>query len=116
MITTVAAGRVYDYSYCIGMYSQSGRGFWAPQDFVLGTNGRIFVLSRGVEQLGQRVSKITFDHHFQGQFGSVGARFADGDDRHPQPELAVVIRQSSGAKVGNKLVSVKLMIAQVFAA
>ena len=73
MLTTVAAGGVYDYSYCIGMYSQSGRGFWAPQDFVLGTNGRIFVLSRGVEQLGQRVSKITFDHHFQGQFGSVGA-------------------------------------------
>ena len=36
MLTTVAAGRVYDYSYCIGMYSQSGQGFWAPQDFVLG--------------------------------------------------------------------------------
>jgi len=52
MLTTVAAGRVYDYSYCIGMYSQSGQGFWAPQDFVLGKNGRIYVLSRGVEQLG----------------------------------------------------------------
>ncbi len=73
MLTTVAAGRVYDYSYCIGMYSQSGRGFWAPQDFVLVPNGRIYVLSRGVEQLGQRVSKITFDQEFQGQFGSVGA-------------------------------------------
>ena len=36
MLTTVAAGRVYDYGYCIGMYSQAGRGFWAPQDFVLG--------------------------------------------------------------------------------
>jgi DNA-binding beta-propeller fold protein YncE len=73
MLTTVAAGRVYDYSYCIGMYSQSGRGFWTPQDFVLGPNGRIYVLSRGAEQLGQRVSKITFDHQFQGQFGSFGA-------------------------------------------
>ena len=31
MLTTVAAGRVYDYSYCIGMYSQDGRGFWAPR-------------------------------------------------------------------------------------
>ena len=72
MLTTVAAGRVYDYSYCIGMYSQDGRGFWAPQDFVLGPNGRIYVLSRGVEQLGQRVTKINFDHEFQGQFGSVG--------------------------------------------
>ena len=73
MLTTVAAGRVYDYGYCIGMYSQAGRGFWAPQDFVLGANGRIYVLSRGVEQLGQRVSKINFNHEFQGQFGSVGA-------------------------------------------
>ncbi len=72
MLTTVAAGRVYDYSYCIGMYSQSAQGFWAPQDFVLGKNGRIYVLSRGVEQLGQRVSKITFDHEFEGQFGSFG--------------------------------------------
>jgi len=73
MLTTVAAGRVYDYSYCIGMYSQSGQGFWAPQDFVLGKNGRIYVLSRGVEQLGQRISKINFDHELQGQFGSFGA-------------------------------------------
>jgi DNA-binding beta-propeller fold protein YncE len=72
MLTTVAAGRVYDYSHCIGMYSQSGRGFWAPQDFVLGPNGRVYVLSRGVEQLGQRVTKITLDHQFQGQFGSPG--------------------------------------------
>ncbi|HCL25054.1 MAG TPA: hypothetical protein DHW65_01740 [Dehalococcoidia bacterium] len=72
MLTTVAAGRVYDYSYCIGMYSQSGRGFWTPQDFVLGKNGRIYVLSRGAEQLGQRVSKINFDSEFQGQFGSFG--------------------------------------------
>ena len=73
MLTTVAAGRVYDYSFCIGMYSQSGRGGWAPQDFVLGPQGRIYVLSRGVEQLGQRISKINFDHQFHGQFGSVGA-------------------------------------------
>ena len=72
MLTTVAAGRVYDYSYCIGMYSQSAQGFWTPQDFVLGKNGRIYVLSRGVEQLGQRVSKINFHHEFQGQFGSFG--------------------------------------------
>ena len=24
MLTTVAAGRVFDYSYCIGMYGMSG--------------------------------------------------------------------------------------------
>ena len=59
MLTTVAAGRVFDYSHCIGMYSQSGQGFWTPQDFVLGKNGRIYVLSRGVEQLGQRAVSYT---------------------------------------------------------
>jgi len=72
MLTTVAAGRVYDYSHCIGMYSQSGQGFWTPQDFVLGKNGRVYVLSRGVEQLGQRISKIDLESEFQGQFGSFG--------------------------------------------
>ena len=72
MLTTVAAGRVFDYSHCIGMYSQSGQGFWTPQDFVLGKDGRVYVLSRGVEQLGQRVSKINLDSEFQGQFGSFG--------------------------------------------
>ena len=72
MLTTVAAGRVFDYSHCIGMYSQSGQGFWTPQDFVLGKDGRVYVLSRGVEQLGQRVSKINLDSEFQGQLGSFG--------------------------------------------
>ena len=72
MLTTVAAGRVFDYSHCIGMYSQSGQGFWTPQDFVLGRDDRVYVLSRGVEQLGQRVSKIKLDSEFQGQFGSFG--------------------------------------------
>ena len=72
MLTTVAAGRVFDYSHCIGMYSQSGQGFWTPQDFVLGRDERVYVLSRGVEQLGQRVSKINLDSEFQGQFGSFG--------------------------------------------
>ena len=72
MLTTVAAGRVFDYSHCIGMYSQSCQGFWTPQDFVLGKDGRVYVLSRGVEQLGQRVSKINLDSEFQGQFGSFG--------------------------------------------
>ena len=41
MLTTVAAGRVFDYSYCLGMYGMSGQGFWTPQDMALanGSNG-----------------------------------------------------------------------------
>ena len=71
MLTTVAAGRVFDYSYCIGMYGMSGQGFWTPQDFAL-ADDTIYVLSRGAEELGQRVSRVTLDHQFLGQFGAFG--------------------------------------------
>ena len=72
MLTTVAAGRVFDYNYCIGMYGASGQGFWSPQDFVLGSGDLIYVINRGVEELGQRISRVTRDHQFLGQFGGFG--------------------------------------------
>ena len=71
MLTTVAAGRVFDYSYCIGMYGMSGQGFWSPQDFAL-AGDTMYVISRGAEELGQRVSRVTLDHRFLGQFGAFG--------------------------------------------
>ena len=72
MLTTVAAGRVFDYSYCIGMYGMSGQGFWSPQDFVFGPGNLIYVISRGVEEIGQRITRVTRDHEFLGQFGGNG--------------------------------------------
>ena len=72
MLTTVAAGRVFDYNYCIGMYGMSGQGFWSPQDFVLGEGDLIYVISRGVEEIGQRITRVTRDHQFLGQFGASG--------------------------------------------
>ena len=74
MLTTVAAGRVFDYNYCIGMYGMSGQGFWTPQDFALADDGLMYVLNRGAEELGQRVSRVTQDHQFLGQFGSIRSR------------------------------------------
>ena len=76
MLTTVAAGRVYDYSYCIGAYGTSGQTFQNPYDFVLGSNGHIYVINRGAEGIGQRVTMCTVDHDFLGQFGSYG--YGDG--------------------------------------
>ena len=69
MLTTTAAGRVFDHRYCIGMYGMSGLGFWDPVDFALGANGVLYVINRGGEELGQRISKCTTDHQFLGQFG-----------------------------------------------
>ena len=72
MLTTVAAGRVFDYSYCLGMYGMSGQGFWTPQDFALADDDTVFVINRGAEELGQRISKVTLDHQFLDQFGAFG--------------------------------------------
>ena len=72
MLTTVAAGRVFDYSFCLGMYGMSGQGFWTPQDMALGSNGIVYVINRGAEELGQRISRVTLDHQFLGQFGAFG--------------------------------------------
>ena len=76
MLTTVAAGRVFDYSFCLGMYGMSGQGFWTPQDMALGGNGVVYVINRGAEELGQRITRVTLDHQFLGQFGAYGR--ADG--------------------------------------
>ena len=72
MLTTVAAGRVFDYSYCLGMYGMSGQGFWTPQDMALGPDGIVYVFNRGAEELGQRITRVSLDHQFLGQFGVYG--------------------------------------------
>jgi DNA-binding beta-propeller fold protein YncE len=73
MLTTTAAGRAYDYSYCIGMVAMSGAGFTFPVDFALSAEGVIYVINRAAEGLNQRISKCTVDHQFLGQFGSPGS-------------------------------------------
>ena len=73
MLTTIAAGRVINFSHCLGMYSMGGLGFWDPVDFAFGANDRLYVVNRGAEELGQRVSICTRDHEFISQFGSFGA-------------------------------------------
>ena len=73
MLTTVAAGRVFDYNYCIGMYASAGLGFDSPYDFALGSKGHLYVINRGAEEVGLRVTRCTLDHELLGQFGSYGS-------------------------------------------
>lgn len=72
MLTTVAAGRVYDFSHCMGMYSTSGIGFLVPMDFALGSNNTMYVLNRGVDEITLRISKCTLDHKFIADIGRFG--------------------------------------------
>src|SRR5437773_12236223 len=71
MLTTTAAGRVFDHSYCIGMYGMSGVGFWDPVDFALGANGVLYVVNRGGEELGQRFYTFYTDTKFYVQFAVI---------------------------------------------
>ena len=72
MLTTVAAGRVYDFSHCMGMYSTSGIGFLVPQDFALGNADTLYVLNRGVDEITMRISKCTLNHEFIADIGRAG--------------------------------------------
>ena len=82
MLTTIAAGRVFNYSYCIGMYAGAGLGFFTPWDFVLGPNRTMYVINRGGEELGQRVTKCTVEHEYITQFGG---GYGSGDGQFTWP-------------------------------
>ena len=56
MLTTTAAGRTFDYGYCIGMVAMSGNGFTFPVDFAMTANGVVYVINRAAEGLNQRVT------------------------------------------------------------
>ena len=72
MLTTVAAGRVFNYSHCVGMYSTGGVGFWNPVDLAVDSSGVWYVINRGTEGIGQRINKCTANHEFLGEFSGYG--------------------------------------------
>ena len=51
MVTQIAAGRVYDYSYCLGRGGITGIGFQDINGIAIGPNNTIYVLNRGGENI-----------------------------------------------------------------
>lgn len=97
MLTTVAAGRVFDYSHCMGMYSTSGVGFLVPMDFALGSNEMVYVLNRGVDEITLRISKCTLNHEFVGDIG----RYGMGDGQFVWP-MALALDQEENIYVSDE--------------
>lgn len=59
MLTTVIAGRVYDFSHAVGRNAAAGNGFSLPSGLALASAGVTYVVSRGNEtNFGSRVSKV----------------------------------------------------------
>src|SRR5439155_22539748 len=59
MLTTVAEGRVYDWSHSVGRNAAAGNGFAYPCSIALASQGIAYVVSRSGEgNQGSRVSKV----------------------------------------------------------
>ena len=59
MLTTVAAGRVYEWSHAVGRNAAAGTGFANPSSIALAPDGVAYIISRGNENnFGSRVSKV----------------------------------------------------------
>jgi DNA-binding beta-propeller fold protein YncE len=69
MLTTIAAGRVYDFSHAVGRGALSGMGFRMAVSLALGKGDTLYAANRGWEQvqnvpytktqLGTRIGKLT---------------------------------------------------------
>ena len=59
MLTTVIAGRVFDFSHSVGRNAAAGDGFSYPSAIALASQGVMYVVSRGNEtNYGSRVTKV----------------------------------------------------------
>src|SRR5919197_1541840 len=87
MLTTVAAGRVFDFSHAVGRGALSGEGFRMAVALALGEGDTLYAVNRGWEQvqnvpyprtqLGTRVGKFTIgpesgDEEFVADFSRPG--------------------------------------------
>ena len=62
------------YSHTIGLSTMDGRGFYFPVDTAIGSDGKLFVLSRSydAEPEPARVTVCNIDSKYYGTFGSFG--------------------------------------------
>ncbi len=86
MLTTIASGRVYNFSHVVGTVRGTGNGFHVPTALAIGQGGVVYVVSRGSETaFFTRVSKITIggpgEEEFICEFGQYGER--DGQTTWP---------------------------------
>ena len=77
-----------EYALTVGMTTMEGRGFYYPVDTAIGKNGRLYVVSRTLENVprGVRVTMCDAESEYFGTFGSYG----EGDGQFIWPSSAAV--------------------------
>lgn len=77
-----------EYALTVGMTTMEGRGFYYPVDTAIGKDGRLYVVSRTLENVprGVRVTMCNVESEYFGTFGAYG----DGDGQFIWPSAAAV--------------------------
>src|SRR3989454_781338 len=85
-LTTVAQGRVYEWSHAVGRGAQSGTGFNYPQTMCLAKGGVAFVANRGNENnFGMRVNEVKIGGPGEEELLAEFFQWGEGDGRSTWP-------------------------------
>ena len=96
MITTVATGRVYNFSHVVGRGQSTGTGFSRPTAIDLAQDGSVYVVNRGGEQNpGSRVNKITIGAPGDEEFICEFALSGEGNGQAIWPSSVALDREEN---------------------
>ena len=85
-LTTVARGRVYDWSHAVGRGAAAGTGFNYPQTMCLGNGGTVYVANRGNENnFGMRVNHVKIGAPGEEELLAEFFQWGEGDGRSTWP-------------------------------
>jgi tripartite motif-containing protein 71 len=85
-LTTVARGRVFDWSHAVGRGAASGTGFNYPQTMALAKGGIVYVANRGNENnFGMRVNKVKIGAPGEEELLAEFFKWGQGDGRSNWP-------------------------------
>src|SRR5712664_4292035 len=85
-LTTVARGRVYEWSHAVGRGAQSGTGFNYPQTMCLAKGGVAYVANRGNENnFGMRVNEVKIGGPGEEELLAEFFQWGEGDGRSTWP-------------------------------
>ncbi len=93
-LTTVARGRVYDWSHAIGRGAATGTGFNYPQTMCLDKNGNVYTANRGNENnFGMRVNHVKVGGPGEEELLAEFFQYGEGDGKSIWPFGVAVCAQ-----------------------
>ncbi len=96
MLTTIAAGRVFNFSHSVGAATPTGNGFHLPTSLVLSQGSVVYVVNRGGESsFASRVNKVAIWPPGEEEVLCEFAGFGEGDGQLLWPSAAALDREGN---------------------